>query len=87
MNYFFYSLMVLQSDILDFQDFEPKNNHYDVVWIQWVIGHLADGMLLHYSIEYTHFVDQQTNVTVFIDLSYNRQSYHVADILKFLRGK
>jgi len=24
------------------QDFEPKNNHYDVVWIQWVIGHLAD---------------------------------------------
>ena len=24
------------------QQFEPKLNHYDLIWIQWVIGHLTD---------------------------------------------
>merc|ERR1712015_164901 len=24
------------------QDFEPEEKRYDVIWIQWVIGHLTD---------------------------------------------
>jgi AdoMet dependent proline di-methyltransferase len=27
---------------LNSQDFNPEPNTYDVIWIQWVIGHLAD---------------------------------------------
>ena len=25
------------------QDFTPEQGRYDVVWIQWVLGHLTDG--------------------------------------------
>lgn len=28
--------------VLGLQDFEPEPNSYDVIWIQWVIGHLHD---------------------------------------------
>ena len=27
---------------LYFQDFEPQPNSFDIIWIQWVIGHLHD---------------------------------------------
>uniref|UniRef100_A0A8C6YD25 protein N-terminal methyltransferase n=1 Tax=Naja naja TaxID=35670 RepID=A0A8C6YD25_NAJNA len=30
------------------QDFSPEPNTYDVIWIQWVIGHLTDEHLLHF---------------------------------------
>ncbi|XP_043914712.1 N-terminal Xaa-Pro-Lys N-methyltransferase 1 isoform X2 [Protopterus annectens] len=30
------------------QDFNPEPNHYDVVWIQWVIGHLTDEHLAEF---------------------------------------
>ena len=25
------------------QDFHPEEGRYDVIWIQWVMGHLTDG--------------------------------------------
>lgn len=28
------------------QDFHPEPNHYDLIWIQWVIGHLTDEHLV-----------------------------------------
>lgn len=31
---------------LGLQDFKPKPNTYDLVWIQWVIGHLPDEALV-----------------------------------------
>ncbi|XP_026152429.1 N-terminal Xaa-Pro-Lys N-methyltransferase 1 isoform X2 [Mastacembelus armatus] len=30
------------------QDFAPENGHYDVIWIQWVIGHLTDEHLVKF---------------------------------------
>ncbi|XP_007441151.1 N-terminal Xaa-Pro-Lys N-methyltransferase 1 [Python bivittatus] len=30
------------------QDFSPEPNTYDVIWIQWVIGHLTDEHLSHF---------------------------------------
>ncbi|XP_047426583.1 N-terminal Xaa-Pro-Lys N-methyltransferase 1 [Mugil cephalus] len=30
------------------QDFVPKHGHYDVIWIQWVIGHLTDDHLVEF---------------------------------------
>mmetsp|Transcript_18555 Transcript_18555/g.28854 ORF Transcript_18555/g.28854 Transcript_18555/m.28854 type:complete len:293 (-) Transcript_18555:49-927(-) len=30
------------------QEFEPKENTYDLVWIQWVIGYLTDGDCLQF---------------------------------------
>ncbi|XP_075041181.1 N-terminal Xaa-Pro-Lys N-methyltransferase 1 isoform X1 [Mixophyes fleayi] len=30
------------------QDFAPKPSHYDVIWIQWVIGHLTDSDLVEF---------------------------------------
>ncbi|CAJ0936434.1 unnamed protein product [Ranitomeya imitator] len=30
------------------QDFVPEANHYDVIWIQWVIGHLTDSHLVDF---------------------------------------
>uniref|UniRef100_UPI00358E4939 N-terminal Xaa-Pro-Lys N-methyltransferase 1-like isoform X1 n=2 Tax=Myxine glutinosa TaxID=7769 RepID=UPI00358E4939 len=30
------------------QDFRPQPSHYDVVWIQWVTGHLTDDDLLEF---------------------------------------
>lgn len=31
------------------QDFTPQSGRYDVIWIQWVIGHLTDGKALYFS--------------------------------------
>lgn len=55
------------------QDFQPAPNTYDVIWIQWVIGHLHDldfirffrrcavglkpGQLLHYSAYHCVFIE------------------------------
>jgi protein N-terminal methyltransferase len=25
------------------QEFKPEKNTYDIIWIQWAIGHLTDG--------------------------------------------
>ncbi|XP_030063716.1 N-terminal Xaa-Pro-Lys N-methyltransferase 1 [Microcaecilia unicolor] len=30
------------------QDFTPEPNHYDVIWVQWVIGHLTDEHLVDF---------------------------------------
>ncbi|XP_038589640.1 N-terminal Xaa-Pro-Lys N-methyltransferase 1 [Micropterus salmoides] len=30
------------------QDFVPENGRYDVIWIQWVIGHLTDDHLVEF---------------------------------------
>ncbi|XP_026777370.3 N-terminal Xaa-Pro-Lys N-methyltransferase 1 isoform X1 [Pangasianodon hypophthalmus] len=30
------------------QDFQPQPDHYDVIWIQWVIGHLTDDHLVEF---------------------------------------
>uniref|UniRef100_A0A8C9V3Q2 protein N-terminal methyltransferase n=2 Tax=Scleropages formosus TaxID=113540 RepID=A0A8C9V3Q2_SCLFO len=30
------------------QDFEPEPGRYDVIWIQWVIGHLTDDHLMRF---------------------------------------
>ncbi|XP_042909323.1 N-terminal Xaa-Pro-Lys N-methyltransferase 1 isoform X2 [Parasteatoda tepidariorum] len=30
------------------QDFVPDENYYDVIWIQWVIGHLTDDDLISF---------------------------------------
>lgn len=29
---------------LGLQEFTPENGRYDMIWIQWVMGHLTDGM-------------------------------------------
>lgn len=34
-NYFIMS-------VLGLQDFSPKEKYYDVIWVQWVTGHLTD---------------------------------------------
>jgi len=30
------------------QDFQPKEQYYDIIWIQWVIGYLTDGDLVEF---------------------------------------
>ena len=30
------------------QDFEPTEQFYDIIWIQWVIGYLTDDDLIHF---------------------------------------
>ncbi|XP_062844916.1 N-terminal Xaa-Pro-Lys N-methyltransferase 1 [Trichomycterus rosablanca] len=30
------------------QDFQPQPNRYDIIWIQWVIGHLTDDHLVDF---------------------------------------
>ena len=30
------------------QDFEPKPEEYDVIWSQWVLGHLTDDHLVEF---------------------------------------
>ena len=30
------------------QDFTPKERHYDVIWCQWVLGHLKDDDLVQF---------------------------------------
>lgn len=30
------------------QDFCPEKRKYDVIWIQWVLGHLTDDDLIHF---------------------------------------
>lgn len=32
------------------QDFTPKKNFYDVIWCQWVLGHLTDSHLVDFLI-------------------------------------
>lgn len=30
------------------QDFSPQNNKYDIIWVQWVLGHLTDAHLIRF---------------------------------------
>ncbi|XP_072176826.1 N-terminal Xaa-Pro-Lys N-methyltransferase 1-like [Diadema setosum] len=30
------------------QDYSPQPEHYDVIWVQWVLGHLTDDHLIHF---------------------------------------
>lgn len=34
--------------VIGLQDFEPTAMHYDLVWIQWVSGHLTDEHLVQF---------------------------------------
>lgn len=38
--------MKILSFFLKFQDFTPPTGRYDLIWIQWVLGHLSDLALL-----------------------------------------
>uniref|UniRef100_A0A0N5AHC2 Alpha N-terminal protein methyltransferase 1 n=1 Tax=Syphacia muris TaxID=451379 RepID=A0A0N5AHC2_9BILA len=39
---------VRQKFICGLQDFEPQENYYDMIWIQWVTGHLTDEDLVSF---------------------------------------
>ncbi len=34
--------------VIGLQDFEPQSKHYDIIWIQWVSGHLTDEHLVRF---------------------------------------
>lgn len=34
--------------VVGLQDFTPKEGHYNVIWIQWVLGHLTDDDLVKF---------------------------------------
>lgn len=39
---------VRQKFVCGLQDFEPEENYYDMIWIQWVTGHLTDEDLVSF---------------------------------------
>ena len=38
--------MYILDEVISLQEFDPEPGRYDIIWCQWVLGHLTDGKLI-----------------------------------------